>query len=90
MANTIEVPCGAEILTFGSWEEAKAYFSKPEGTDQAAATAVATEQAVRSEAYDYGVTGQPFCPPPPGGLAAYEEAAWVADFHAGRRDAGLA
>ena len=42
-----------------------------------------TTTTTRSEAYDYGFTGQPFCPPPPSGLAAYEEAAWVADFHAG-------
>ena len=45
-----------------------------------------TTTTTRSEAYDYGFTGQPFCPPPPSGLAAYEEAAWVADFHQGRAD----
>ena len=53
-------------------------------------TTTTTEQAGRSEAYDYGFTGQPFCPPPPYGLAVWEEADWVADFHQGRRDAGLA
>ena len=45
-----------------------------------------TTTTARSEAYEYGRTGQPFCPPPPAGLAYYEEAAWVADFHQGRED----
>ena len=40
----------------------------------------------RTEAYDYGYEGLPFCPPPPANLTAWEEAAWVADFHRGRED----
>ena len=53
-------------------------------------TTTPTNGPARSEAYEYGRTGQPFCPPPPGGLAAWEEAAWVADFHAGREDRAAA
>ena len=46
--------------------------------------------AAGSAAYDYGRAGEPFCPPPPGNLTAWEEAAWVADFHRGRDDRAAA
>ena len=53
-------------------------------------TTPATEAPARTEAYDYGYEGLPFCPPPPAGLSYMDEAAWVADFHQGRADAEAA
>ena len=48
MTTTIEVPVGGDIVTFGSWEEAQAFFTKPADPEADARDAIRAD-ALRAE-----------------------------------------
>lgn len=72
-SSTIEVPYGAEILTFGSWEDACAFFTKPEGADRPEGTSVPSAGELTAAMED-AITAAGPVP----ALAQPDPAAWLA------------